>query len=293
MEHVPMKKPIKVLLVEDNEGDAELLKRMLKKGDYVPNCRRVETQAEFVAALDEQSWDLILCDYRLPGFSGMRALSIFNERVLDIPFIFVSGTMGEEIAVDTMTKGAHDYVMKSNLTRLIPAIERELREAKMRLERRQAVDALRSSESSLQAILSSTADGILAVSSENKVLYANDQFAEMWKIPKKLMVSKDDTVLLQHVLSQLVDPQEFLRRVQELYKTTEESFETIVFNDGRVFERLSRPMMHGEELRGRVWSFRDITKRKRGGGATRIRGRILQIISLEPGRHSSDGTEEW
>jgi PAS domain S-box-containing protein len=258
-----MKKPINVLLVEDNEGDAELLKRMLKKGDYVAQCRRVETQEAFTGALDERTWDLILCDYRLPGFSGREALDIYKKREPDFPFIFVSGTMGEEVAVDAMTKGAHDYVMKNNLARLIPAIERELKESKVRIERRQAMEALRASESSMQAILHSTADGILAVSGENKVLYANEQFAQMWKIPQELLSSKDDSVLLQHVLDQLVDPEVFLKRVQELYKSTEDVFDTLNFKDGRAFERLSRPLMDGEVPRGRVWSFRNITERKR------------------------------
>jgi two-component system, cell cycle sensor histidine kinase and response regulator CckA len=274
-----MKKPINVLLVEDNEGDAELLKRTLKKGDYVAHCIRVETRKAFVGALDEHTWDLILCDYRLPGFTGIEALSIYEERELDIPFIFVSGTMGEEVAVDAMTKGAHDYVMKNNLARLIPAIEREMKQAKVRIDRRQAVEALRASESSMQAILHSTADGMFVVNSENKVLFANEQFAEMWKIPSELLASKDDTLLLQYVLDQLVHPDEFLRRVQELYKSKDDSFETLDFKDGRVFERLSRPMMVGGEPRGRVWSFRDITKRKQAEMQIHYQANLLTNVS--------------
>jgi len=130
------------------------------------------------------------------------------------------------------------------------------------IERKQAEDALRSSESSLQAVLQSAADGILAVGSGNEVLYANERFAEIWRIPQAVMASKDDSALLQHVLDQLNDPQSFLKKVQELYKSDEESFDTLYFKDGRVFERLSHPLLHGTELRGRVWSFRDITSRK-------------------------------
>jgi PAS domain S-box-containing protein len=129
-------------------------------------------------------------------------------------------------------------------------------------ERKQAEEALRKSESNLQAVLQSTADGILAVGSENEVLYANERFAEMWRIPQAVMASKDDSVLLQHVLDQLNDPQSFLKQVQELYKSKKKSFDTLYFKDGRVFERLSYALMQGIKVRGRVWSFRDITARK-------------------------------
>ena len=129
-------------------------------------------------------------------------------------------------------------------------------------ERKRAEKALRESESSLQAVLQSTADGILAVGSENEVLYANERFAEMWRIPRTIITSKDDAVLLQFVLDQLVDPQSFLQKVQELYRSAEESFDTLYFKDGRSFERFSRPLLQEPKPHGRVWSFRDITARK-------------------------------
>ena len=129
-------------------------------------------------------------------------------------------------------------------------------------DRKQGEEALRESESSLQGILRSTADGILAVSKENKTLFANERFIEMWRIPEAVLASRDDSVILQYVLDQLIDPQAFLKKVQELYKSDEESFDTLYFKDGRVFERVSRPLMREAELRGRVWSFRDISERK-------------------------------
>ena len=129
-------------------------------------------------------------------------------------------------------------------------------------QRKTTEKALRENESSLQGILQSTADGILAVNTENKVLFANERFVEMWRIPRAVMASKEDSILLQHVLDQLSDPQGFLRKVQYLYRSKERSFDTLNFKNGRVFERLSRPLMQYGELRGRVWSFRDITERK-------------------------------
>ena len=129
-------------------------------------------------------------------------------------------------------------------------------------ERKQAESALRESELSLQAVLQSTADGILAVNTENKVLYANQRFEEMWHIPQIVMAKKDESILLQVVLDQLIDPQSFLQKIQELYNSVEESFDTLHFKDGRIFERLSRPLMRDAGAGGRVWSFRDITERK-------------------------------
>ncbi len=130
-------------------------------------------------------------------------------------------------------------------------------------ERRRAEEALRESETSLKAVLSSTADGILAIGKDGSVLSANDRFAEMWRIPEDVLESKDDSVLLECVLDQLTDPDGFISRIRELYGTDEDSFDTIEFKDGRVFERLSRPLLKGTEVVGRVWSFRDITERRR------------------------------
>ncbi|MEI6786901.1 MAG: PAS domain S-box protein [bacterium] len=129
-------------------------------------------------------------------------------------------------------------------------------------ERKKMEEALRESESSLHTILQSTADGILAVDSENKVLSANARFAEMWNIPPALTASRNDAALLHHVLDQLINPQEFLEKVQDVYKSTEDSFDTLSFKDGRVFERLSRPLIRENKPNGRVWSFRDVTTRK-------------------------------
>ncbi|MGA2503509.1 MAG: GAF domain-containing protein [Anaerolineales bacterium] len=137
-------------------------------------------------------------------------------------------------------------------------------------EHRKAEDALRKSESSLQAVLQSTADGILAVGSDNQVLYANERFAEIWRIPRDVLASKNDSLLLESVLDQLCEPQIFLKKVQELYKSRKESFDTINFKDGRVFERLSRPLIQGSKIQGRVWSFRDITARKQAEEQIRL-----------------------
>jgi len=138
-----MSQAIKVLLVEDSEDDAQLLLRQLRQGGYEPHHLRVETPAAFGAALAGQAWDLVISDYSLPHFNGLAALQLFQERGLDLPFIVVSGQIGEETAVAVMKAGANDYIMKNNLARLIPAIEREIKEAAGRRERCQAEEAFK------------------------------------------------------------------------------------------------------------------------------------------------------
>ena len=123
-----MSKPLKVLIVEDSEDDAQLIVRELKKGGYDPKFIRVETAEGMKGALENGKWDVVLSDYRMPNFSGLKALAILKESGLDIPFIIASGTIGEELAVEAMKGGANDYVMKDRLGRLCVAIDREIRE---------------------------------------------------------------------------------------------------------------------------------------------------------------------
>ncbi|MGO8930868.1 MAG: response regulator [Limisphaerales bacterium] len=138
-----MNRPLHVLLIEDSEDDAALVEIELRRAGYAPACHRVETPEALSAALERQNWDLVICDYRLPNFDGLAALASVKALGLDLPFIIVSGYITEETAVAAMKAGAHDYVMKDKLARLGPAVERELREAEVRRERRGAEEALR------------------------------------------------------------------------------------------------------------------------------------------------------
>ena len=138
-----MNRPLQVLLVEDSEDDATLLKIELQRAGYSPNCHRAETPEALNAALQRHDWDLVISDYRLPRFDGLAALALVKERGLDVPFIIVSGFITEETAVAAMKAGADDYVMKDKLARLGPAVERELREAASRRERRRSEGQLK------------------------------------------------------------------------------------------------------------------------------------------------------
>lgn len=138
-----MSTPIRVLIVEDSEDDALLLLRELKRGGYTPVHQRVETEMEMAHEMDHQEWDLVITDHNMPNFNSRAALQVVKDSGLDIPIIIVSGSIGEDIAVDAMKSGAHDYIMKGNLARLAPAIKRELSEAKTRHAHRQAQDTIR------------------------------------------------------------------------------------------------------------------------------------------------------
>lgn len=138
-----MNNKIRVLIVEDNPDDAELMVLELEMSGYTVLWERVENKNEMSAALDRQTWDMIFADYSLPQFSALAALSLMQEKNLDLPFIIVSGSIGEDIAVAAMRAGAHDYLLKNNLSRLVPAAERELREAQVRKERKQALQEIK------------------------------------------------------------------------------------------------------------------------------------------------------
>jgi putative two-component system response regulator len=129
---------LRVLMVEDSESDELLIIRELKKGGYEPEYERMETAAGMKKALKEKQWDIILCDYNMPEFNAPSAIALLKETNIDVPLIIVSGTIGEETAVECMRSGAHDYIMKTNLSRLCPAIARELEEAEVRVQRKLA-----------------------------------------------------------------------------------------------------------------------------------------------------------
>lgn len=134
---------LKVLIAEDSEDDALLIIRELRRGGYNPEMQRVDSAKEMQAALEKQEWDLIITDHNMPSFDSHDALALARTYDENVPFILVSGSIGEEIAVDAMKSGAHDYVMKENLTRLIPAIKRELREAQNRRAHKAAEATIR------------------------------------------------------------------------------------------------------------------------------------------------------
>jgi len=171
-----VKKSIGILFVEDSEDDTLLMVHQLKRAGMVHEYERVDTAETFRNALTQKAWDLILCDYKLPQFDGLHALEIYREWGIDIPFIIVSGNIGEDIAVATIKAGAHDYLMKDNLGRLVPAIERVLQDADLRAERRQTQEMLRESNEELSAIYDN-APLIMVLFDEQARIFKSNVFA--------------------------------------------------------------------------------------------------------------------
>ena len=165
--------PLRVLIVEDSPDDVTLLVRILRKGGFEPSFERVETEDSMRSALLEKPWDIILSDYRMPTFDGLRALAVLKETGLDIPLIIVSGTIGEEIAVEAMKAGACDYVMKGNLPRLIPAIQRELKEAASREEKKKGERNLQESEEKYRSLVESISDVIFEIDKQGMLIYVS------------------------------------------------------------------------------------------------------------------------
>lgn len=137
-----MKPALRILIVDDSEEDALLILREMRR-HYAPAHRRVDTESDLIGALEEQTWDIVLSAFSMPGFSGMAALKVVRSADPDLPFFMISGAIGEETAVEAMKAGAQDFILKDRLSRLLPAIERELREAQIRREHRQSQKQIR------------------------------------------------------------------------------------------------------------------------------------------------------
>src|SRR5580692_3496314 len=144
-----MKSRLRILYLEDDPRDAELVQVTLENDGITSDVIRVETKDDFIASLEQTGFDLILADYTLPSFDGLSALKIARQGWPSVPFIFVSGTLGEEIAIEALKIGAMDYVFKTKLSRIVPSVRRALRETQERIELQRAEDALRRSEAYL------------------------------------------------------------------------------------------------------------------------------------------------
>ncbi len=185
-----MTQSLRVLILEDSPDDAELFVRQLRRAGFEPDWRRVDTEADYLAHLDGQL-DIILSDYTMPQFTGMRALEMLNQRELDIPFIIVSGTIGEDIAVEAVRKGAADYLLKDRIARLGPAVEHVLRQKRLREEGKQSERALLASEISYRRLFEAARDGILILDGDTgHISDVNPFLLEMLGFSKDEMIGK-------------------------------------------------------------------------------------------------------
>ena len=203
--------PLRILHLEDDPNDAELIQATLQGEGLVCRVTRVETRAEFVAALGAEEVDVILADYTLPAFDGLSALRIALERCPDVPFIFVSGTLGEEVAIEALKIGATDYLLKERLAKLGPSVRRALREAKERIERKRAEEAARAARARFQGILEIAQDAIISVDSQQRIVVFNQGAEKVFGYTQAEVIGRPLELLL---------PQ----RVEEVHRKYVEDF---------------------------------------------------------------------
>lgn len=183
--------PLRALVLEDSEFDARVMVQALRTGGYEVEWRRVDTADGMQGALRERPWDVVLADYNMPEFNAPQALRILQGLGMDIPFIIVSGGIGEDVAVAAMKAGAHDYVMKGNPARLLPAVERELREAEVRRRRRDAEGRLRESELRYRSLWETSPDAVLLCDDAGVIGFANPAAETVFGFPHQEMTGLD------------------------------------------------------------------------------------------------------
>jgi len=256
---------LRVLLVEDSEDDALLILRELERGGYEVSAQRVVSEQEMREALDRQPWDVVILDYHVPGFGALPALAVLNEKNLDLPTVVVSGAVGEEKAAEVMRLGAHDLVLKDNLSRLLPAVERELREAEERRRRRLAEQELRESEERYRLHFNHVRDLIYAVDQDSRLTSVSPSVRQLLGYAPEELVGQrlEDTQILapeslRHALAQLARQQDG----DASSSTTEYEF---VAKDGAPLyaEVTSAPLFRHGRPCGMVSVARDVSERKR------------------------------
>ncbi len=259
-----MSKPLRILMVEDSADDADLIEHELRKAFAALTIQRVETEAEFVAALKDPPPDVILSDYSLPVFSGPEALRLARARYSDIPFISVSGTIGEEKLVELIHEGAVDYVPKKNLAKLVPAIQRALRDVEQANHRRQAERSLRDSESRFRAIFESAGTGIAVEDLDGRIVETNLALQQMLGY-----TGLELQALTRQDFTHTRDHQEDRAHYDELLSGRSEYFQVekrFVRRDGRIlWGRLTVSMVReaGGKPQFALVMIEDITERQR------------------------------
>ena len=191
---------LRILHLEDNLLDAELVLANLLDGGYEGEVVRVETQAEFIYQVEQFEFDLILADYSLPSFDGLTALKIARSVLPDVPFIIISGALGEETAIETLKGGATDYILKHRLERLVPAVSRALRESEERKRAARAEFALRESEERYRIVAETASDAIISVDESSKILFINRAAEKIFGYSVEEMTGKPLTMLMPHSL---------------------------------------------------------------------------------------------
>ena len=259
--------PLRALIIEDSEVDCQLLKNHLERGGYEVTSERVETAEAMNAALDRGGWDIIISDHRMPHFSSLAALKLYKERGCDLPFIVVSGSIGEELAVTAMRAGAHDYIMKDNLARLVLAVARELGEAETRRQCRRAEQALEHSHHRTELILEAAGEGICGLNAGGVITFINSCGAELIGWKQHELIGQSLHAVVHHVWDdQIPVPRQDCSLCALLGDGLSHGMDGEIFwrKDRTAFpiEYVCTPLRDGEGNMGAVLTFRDITEHK-------------------------------
>ena len=257
-----MSRPLNLLLVEDTEEDALLVLRELKKAGFTVKSTRVENAEAMRDALRNESLDLVISDYCLPNFSAPEALAVFKESKVDVPFIIVSGTIGEETAVAAMRAGAHDFLVKGKYSRLAPAIDRELREAEERRARRQAEQAVYTKERRFRSLIENAQDIITVLNATGLITYVSPSVQRVLGYTTEDLVQTsiwdiihpDDKTLLEQTFAEVVQEAGAVRQLELRVQHRQGGY--------RVLEAIGKNLLEDSRVPGVVVNSRDITERK-------------------------------
>jgi len=275
-----MSDPLRVLVLEDSDEDAQVLLRELKRGGYSPTWQRVDTASAMTEALNKQAWDVVLADYRTPHLSAHEALALLQEREIDIPFIIVSGEIGEEAAAAAIKAGAHDYVMKGNLSRLVSSVKRELRESDLRREHRVMEGRIRRAAEEWRTTIDTITDWVSIQDSHFRIVRLNKAYADIFKKHPRELVGKTCYELV-HGTSEPVPYCPHRKTMQTRAPSIAEYFEPHL---GVYLETATSPVINERgEVVASVHITRDITERKRMEEQLLIADRLASLGELSAG----------
>jgi PAS domain S-box-containing protein len=273
-----MEKPIRYLHLEDDVKDAELAQDALESAGITCEITLAQTSEEFEESLNRGQYDMILADYSLPGYDGMSALRLVREHYPEIPFIFISGTMGEDAAIRALTEGATDYVLKNKLSRLIPAVQRALQEIEMRAERQRAQEALVASEKRFRALVENGSEQVSILTADARLMYENPsvnpllgyEYGEFQGGNLLQLVHPDDLEFVEVELAKLLADPGYHPRAEFRLRHRDGTW--------RWVEAVGTNLLAEPAVQGIVINYHDLSERRQAEEQIRYQARLLRHV---------------